>query len=462
MESITLNIRSDRLVYFLAYAFELMLFAARGQFIPMGVSLFGISGWTIAQYAHTIASLVFMLLWSKRFKPLIGVSIALMIVGFIPFLFMPVGIPRLIFGIVFYIGLGGAVTSARCGYAFAANNTERLVGILFMFVSVALIRFVRSLGAEGVVVSIVLPLILLLALCYCLLRFKPEDFEVNENPTPGDKRGLYWAFAFFALYFAFDGYNASLTDGYMNPDFVLFFIGMLIAALILYLVVAKFKVNTWHVWNIFFIASFCMGIFAFFATSLGTEKPQYFFGGLSMIGWPLCIYTLGCAQRRFASYALLKKCTALYVVLSPIIILSSDLVESFAESALPLVCMLFVLVFGIGFLMVSPFSYKYLFSAVWIHDIFNSDMQPEGDERNDSCDDRFAKYGLSPRQGEILEYLLAAKTGRQIAGELGLSESTIKMHISELYKKLGISSRSELFLLFGLTRDKIDSTHTKV
>ncbi len=443
------DIRSSKLIYFLAYALELMLFAARGQFLSIGAGLFGISGWTIAHTAHMIASLVFILLWSCRFKKLIYVSVGLMIVGFLPFLFLPVGVPRTLFAVLFYIGLGGAVTSARCGFAFAANNAERLVGMLTMFTSVAVIRFVRSLGAEGIIVTYILPLALLAALCFCLLGFKEEDFEVKTDSTKEDKKGLYWAFALFALYFSFDGYNASLVHGYKNPDFLFFFIGMLIAGLFMFLSISKFSLNTWHIWNAFFIASFCMGLFAYFAPQLGTEKPQYLFGGLSMIGWPLCIYTLGCAQRRFASYKLLKQCTLVYVLLSPVITISSDLVESYAPNALPLVSMLFILLLGIIFLILSPFYYKHLFSADWISDIYAPDMALLKEKVEEK--ERFEGYKLTPRQKEIATLLLAAKTGRQIAGELGLSEPTVKMHTSELYKRLGINSRIELFRLFGVT-----------
>ncbi|MBE6835166.1 MAG: helix-turn-helix transcriptional regulator [Ruminococcaceae bacterium] len=68
--------------------------------------------------------------------------------------------------------------------------------------------------------------------------------------------------------------------------------------------------------------------------------------------------------------------------------------------------------------------------------------------------DRFGKYNLTPRQKEIAILLLAAKTRRQIAGELGVSESTVKNHTSELYKKLGINSRIELFRIFGIDEEK--------
>lgn len=440
-------IRPRYLVYSLAYALELMLFAARGQFLPIGASFFGIRGWTVVHAVHMAASLVFMLAWGNRFRGLLRLSVGLMVLGFFPFVLLPMGLPRAICALVFYIGLGGAVTGARCGFAFAANNSERLLGMVGMFLAVAGLRFVRSLGAEGAFVTYVLPLCLLAGLCWCLLQFREEDFSVKEEA--GDKKGLYWAFAFFALYFAFDGYNAALVEGYRNPDFLYFFLGMLAAAGLLFACLGHYRINPWHLWNVFFLASFGMGLLAHFAPQLGTQKPQYLFGGLSMLGWPLSIYTLGCAQSRFASYRLLKRCTAIYVLLSPVITLSSDLVERFAPEALPLCAMLFILAVGIAFLMVSPFSYRQLFCAQWMEELHLPAMTASHPE------DPFEAYRLTPRQKEVAALLLAAKTGRQIAGELGLSESTVKLHTSQLYKRLGITSRTELFLLFGgLDREK--------
>lgn len=445
------DVRPQRTVYFLAYAFELMLFAARGQFLPIGASVFGIRGWTIAHAAHMLASLVFMLLWSERFKRLIYISVGIMLAGFLPFIFLPLGYTRMLFGILFYIGLGGAVTSARCGYAFAANNAERLLGMIFMFFSVAVMRFVNSRGADGVIVTYVLPLTLLAALCFCLLRFREQDFEVKSESTKSDAKGLYWALAFFIAYFAIDGYNAALVDSSFKDEYVFLLIGMVLAGIVLFLSLTRFRFSTWHIWNLFFMFSIAMGLCAAFAPQLGSQKPQYFFCGLSLMGWPLCIYTLGCAQRRFANYALLKKCTVIFLILSPVITLSSDLVEAFFPQALPVVAMLFVLAVTVALLMLSPFSYKHLFSAVWIGELRQADMALLTDKVDQV--DRFAGYELTPRQKEIAALLLAAKTRRQIAGELKLSESTVKMHTAELYRRLNINSRTELFRIFGVQEE---------
>ena len=54
---------------------------------------------------------------------------------------------------------------------------------------------------------------------------------------------------------------------------------------------------------------------------------------------------------------------------------------------------------------------------------------------------------LTPRELGILPFLIAGRSNREIAEELGLSESTVKAHLSSLYKKLGVSSRTQAALV---------------
>ncbi len=56
-------------------------------------------------------------------------------------------------------------------------------------------------------------------------------------------------------------------------------------------------------------------------------------------------------------------------------------------------------------------------------------------------------WDLTPREGDVLTFLIAGKSNREIAAELGLSISTVKAHLSSLYRKLGVSSRTEAALV---------------
>jgi DNA-binding NarL/FixJ family response regulator len=49
--------------------------------------------------------------------------------------------------------------------------------------------------------------------------------------------------------------------------------------------------------------------------------------------------------------------------------------------------------------------------------------------------------GLTPRELEILEKLPTGDTVLEIAAQLFVTESTIKTHLSSVYKKLGATNR---------------------
>jgi ligand-binding sensor domain-containing protein/DNA-binding CsgD family transcriptional regulator len=51
------------------------------------------------------------------------------------------------------------------------------------------------------------------------------------------------------------------------------------------------------------------------------------------------------------------------------------------------------------------------------------------------------KYELSQREREILALLMRGKKNKEIAKELFISENTVKVHVYNIYKKLGVNSR---------------------
>ncbi len=50
---------------------------------------------------------------------------------------------------------------------------------------------------------------------------------------------------------------------------------------------------------------------------------------------------------------------------------------------------------------------------------------------------------LTPRQHDVLDLLKQGKTNKEIARELDLSESTVKIHIAGLFRALGVRNRVE-------------------
>lgn len=53
------------------------------------------------------------------------------------------------------------------------------------------------------------------------------------------------------------------------------------------------------------------------------------------------------------------------------------------------------------------------------------------------------RESLTPRESEVLRYIAAGQTNKAIALKLGISEHTVKFHLSSAMSKLGAASRAE-------------------
>lgn len=58
--------------------------------------------------------------------------------------------------------------------------------------------------------------------------------------------------------------------------------------------------------------------------------------------------------------------------------------------------------------------------------------------------------GLTPREHDVFELLIKGKKMREVADELGIKYSTVNTHQKSIYKKLGVTSRAECILRYGV------------
>jgi DNA-binding NarL/FixJ family response regulator len=56
-------------------------------------------------------------------------------------------------------------------------------------------------------------------------------------------------------------------------------------------------------------------------------------------------------------------------------------------------------------------------------------------------------FGLSKRQAEVLGLMARGKSNRDIAALLGLTEGTVKIHLTSIFKVLGVSSRTQAMVV---------------
>lgn len=52
--------------------------------------------------------------------------------------------------------------------------------------------------------------------------------------------------------------------------------------------------------------------------------------------------------------------------------------------------------------------------------------------------------GLTSRQKEVYDLIIAGKSNKEIMAELFIEQSTLKSHINQIYRQLNVNNRNEL------------------
>jgi two-component system response regulator FixJ len=91
-----------------------------------------------------------------------------------------------------------------------------------------------------------------------------------------------------------------------------------------------------------------------------------------------------------------------------------------------------------NYLIEKPFSFQALKRTL---------EQVAGEPKSlQHCVDRgLAQLGLTGREEEVARLLLKGLSNAEIARVAGISEKTVKQHISQLFEKSGVASRAEFF-----------------
>ncbi|RTF51546.1 response regulator transcription factor [Serratia marcescens] len=84
----------------------------------------------------------------------------------------------------------------------------------------------------------------------------------------------------------------------------------------------------------------------------------------------------------------------------------------------------------------------------------NQEWFPEGNEPAiKNSHEHLNKFNLTPRQIDVLTMMLRGLPNKRIATQLSISEPTVKEHISNILKKIGVNSRVEAITLLHGKRD---------
>ena len=98
-----------------------------------------------------------------------------------------------------------------------------------------------------------------------------------------------------------------------------------------------------------------------------------------------------------------------------------------------------------------------LAGARWLYEQLNAKQDIERINRISKKNTRQEVYGLTLRELQVLRRVGSGKTNKTIAGELFISVRTVDRHMSNIFNKLGVSSRVEA-ITFAIKNQFLDTT----
>ena len=359
-------------------------------------------------------------------------------------LFMPESLTSLVMAIFFMFGLGGCAACAAFAYTFLLNNTERLLGAAAISLFFALNQLDSGLSFLSGYFDKLYLATLVLGTLLCLVFYRTEDFsameiQVGARMNPALTLTLYFFVAhyFVEIFYTYLPGASSPLAQVANGS-----VGILVVFLAVTLQLVTRR-SVWNMCNLFFIAMILTYGLYFLPQGSALRSLARYIHGFEQMGYIAAYYLLGCVFKKHGDFRLFKLCLVIILPLSMVSYVIPGTISIYAPDLLPLVATLTTAVVFTGFILLSPAYSKYLFAADW-SDAFRSLDMLEADQKVED-QDRLNKLALTPREKEVASLLLQGKDAKQIAADLIISVHTAHFHIKNLYKKLGINNRSELF-----------------
>ncbi len=443
------NVRLDHLQYMLIFPLAPVFANMQGALFSDSVRLFGLDAMTLMGSAYCIgAGTLFVFSNVKNMAKVSRISAVIMAATYIPWLMMGESLLSLLLAILFMFFLGGCAACAAFAYTFALNNTERLLGAAMISTFFALNQIDSGLSLLSGLFGRTYLTALIAGSCICLLLYKANDFAFVENKpkaslNPALKLMLYFFVAHYFVEIFYTYLPGASSPGAMVANGA---VGILVVflAVVMQLVTKR---SIWNMCNLFFLAE--IGTYVLYFMHEGSVLRSFarFLHGFEQMGYIAAYYLLGCVFKKHGDFRTFKLSLVTILPASMLSYVIPGIFASYAPELLPLAATLTSGVVFIVFILMSPAYSKHLFFAEWADDFYGVDMA-EAEQKIEQSG-MLENLGLSPREKEVALLLLQGRSAKEIAQKLEITISTANFHIKNLYRKLKINNRSELFARFS-------------
>jgi len=443
------NVRLDHLQYMLIFPLAPVFANMQGNFFSDSIRLFGLDAMTLMGSAYCIgAGVLFAFTNVKNMARVSRISAAIMVAAFVSWIILGESLLSLLLAILFMFFLGGCAACAAFAYTFALNNTERLLGAAMISTFFAVNQIDSGLSLLSGLFDKTYLAALVAGTGICILLYRRSDFSIAKNKpkatlNPALKLTLYFFIAHYFVEIFYTYLPGSSTPGAMVTNGT---VGILVVCLAVAMQLVT-KRSIWNMCNLFFIAE--IGTYMLYFLQDGSPLRSFarFLHGFEQMGYIAAYYLLGCVFKKHGDFRIFKLCLVTILPTSMLSYVIPGLFASHAPTLLPLAATLISGTVFVMFILMSPAYSNHLFFAEWSDDFYGVDMAEAG--RKIDLSGMLENLGLSPREKEVAILLLQGRSAKEIAQSLEITISTANFHIKNLYRKLKISNRSELFARFS-------------
>jgi len=288
-----------------------------------------------------------------------------------------------------------------------------------------------------------------------VFRFKLPDYPPGQNEGEPKRHVPISAHSFlicvtvFSIIIMLGDCGMLSVAGNGHGGHLLFGAGNMAAAALAVIMQMNLHRSIWHSWNLFL--SFSIIGLGLMMTQNGNaiSYGALLYGLARGMGNISLFYLGGGLLKRYASLSLFRRTLFCFCFLMALSNTVSQIITSYIPEHAIYIAVAASILLMVICMLASPVFYQHVFFTEWMDEYRSMDMSViTGQIRKV---DRFEHLGLSPREKEVCARLLIGRTLRQISGDLSIAESTVHGYCGSLYKKLGINSRTELFVRFGVT-----------
>ena len=430
--------------------FPLSVIIGNLRYFDHSVALAGFESHELTFFLLGFGWLVLALIPIKLIIPVLKLSAIISTILSLTLIFMPLGFQHFVVYVTCKFFNWLCAACAFYLFCFALNNVERLFGMILIqfyyglyYITYRLIPALHWLfNPSGVLIAMVLYLGVVF---FC--STKQEKINIDSD---GKGSGAPFVIGLSVIHYMIMCMFNYIEWMDNNISSLAFGLGALFSIGIILLIQLLKGHSALYIW-LLFLALSLLGLGALLHDAPLTFISGSFAYGLGdSLGYIIIYYMCAGAIKQSRSHRMFRffclVAFANYFVISGLFSLSFGYLE------VPNKFLAFgvVLVLVSSCLVLMPFIQKRLFEADWTDGLYLRDMDEysrpikETEELNVK-----ESLNLTPREEEVFTLLLNGIAPKEIAYTLKISYDTVNFHQKNLYRKLGIQSRAELFARFG-------------